>query len=137
MGYGKLPKKISQEITTHYYKDRYVQRPKYSNRSCYCMKQHKHDSILEADYCNELSVSGVPFSIQHKIEIRINGKFICSHYVDFAVWNDHKVGSKIIEFIEVKGYATDLWKLKRKLVEATHPEVPYTVKSEKPKWQKK
>jgi len=32
------------------------------------------------------------------------------------------------EFHEVKGYATDVWKIKKKLVEALYPEIPYIVK---------
>jgi hypothetical protein len=31
------------------------------------------------------------------------------------------------EFIEVKGFPTPIWRLKRKLVEALHPNIRYTV----------
>jgi len=70
------------------------------------------------------------FDIQYKIPIEIDGRHITNHYVDFIVF---KKGN-ITEFHEVKGYATELWKLKRKLVEALYPNIAYIVKTEKPKW---
>lgn len=51
---------------------------------------------------------------QKKIEISVNGKHICNHYVDFEVYyNDGH-----IEWHEVKGFATNEWILKRRLIEA-------------------
>ena len=51
---------------------------------------------------------------QKKIEIYVNGKHICNHYVDFEVY--YYDGR--IEWHEVKGFATNEWVLKRRLVEA-------------------
>lgn len=52
---------------------------------------------------------------------------ICNYFVDFEL--THTDGS--IELVEIKGMETDVYKLKRKLLEATflkaHPEVTYTV----------
>ena len=85
--------------------------------------------MLEADYCNELCLRKKTkdirsYSTQHKIEIIVAGKRIANHYVDFLV--ETKGGG--FEFHEVKGYATDVWKIKKKLVEALYPEIPYIVK---------
>lgn len=51
---------------------------------------------------------------QKKIEISVNGKHICNHYVDFEVY--YRDGR--IEWHEVKGFATNEWILKRRLIEA-------------------
>lgn len=51
---------------------------------------------------------------QKKIELKgENGGHVCNYYIDFVV--EHKDG--VIEFIEVKGFKTDVWKLKWKLFE--------------------
>jgi len=52
-----------------------------------------------------------------------NAVRVCSHIVDFIV--TRKDGSK--EVREVKGFATDIWDLKRKLFEANYPDLPYKV----------
>lgn len=51
------------------------------------------------------------------------GRKVCAHIVDFLVTLPD--GSK--EVREVKGFATDVWDLKRKLFEANYPELPYKV----------
>jgi hypothetical protein len=64
---------------------------------------------------------------QIPIELDVNGRHICKYYVDFRVFhNDDSV-----ELIEVKGFETEVFRLKRKLLEATYlkenPNVRYTV----------
>lgn len=122
-------------VSYHYFGDKYVKRPKYGNRSCRCMLAHIHHSILEADYCNELLVlknSGKikSFEIQHFIPLKVNGKHITNHFVDFLV--EYPEGSQ--EFHEVKGFEQEVWKMKRRLVEALYPDIPYIVKTEKKKY---
>lgn len=55
---------------------------------------------------------------QKKIEISVNGKHICNHYVDFEVYyhDGH------VEWHEVKSIATitDSWRIKKKIIEATY-----------------
>lgn len=135
----KLPKKIQDQVSYCYPGDKYVKRPKYSNRSARCWnKDHAiHQSILEADYCNELNLMKkagqiLDYHTQHKIEIKVNGIHITNHYVDFCVLKTKKA----MEFHETKGYATDVWKMKRRLVEALFPGIPYIVKQEKPSFFK-
>jgi hypothetical protein len=55
--------------------------------------------------------------------MKFEGVRVCAHIVDFVV--TLKDGSK--EIREVKGFATDVWDLKRKLFEANYPELPYKV----------
>jgi len=132
---SKLPKKIRKvvELTYSHYGDRYVVRPKYSNRSQECWEKHRHQSMLESDLCNQLTAMKkageiTAFTTQHKIELVVNGVKVGTHYVDFFVI--FSLGRT--EFWEAKGYDTDVWKIKKKIVEALYPDIPYVVKREKP-----
>lgn len=51
---------------------------------------------------------------QIKIDLKAYGEHICNYYVDFVVIN--RDGSK--EYIEVKGFETEVWRLKWKIFEA-------------------
>ena len=53
----------------------------------------------------------------------VGGEKVCTIVPDFRV----TLADGSVELHEVKGYATALWKLKRKLFEALYPEVPYIV----------
>ena len=123
---------MNKELRTVYFGDRHVKRPKYRNRSCTCWSKHIHQSILEADHCSFLKGTQEIYDIQHKIEIFVNGKHITNHFVDFVIWKD-KARTKILKFQETKGYFTDLWSVKKKLVEALYPDIPYEVLTEKKK----
>jgi len=48
---------------------------------------------------------------QVKIELTAHGRHICNYYIDFVV--THNDGT--LEYVEVKGFETDLWRLKWKL----------------------
>jgi len=80
-----------------------------------------YDSKLEAGYAMELDwlvkgkiVKG--WDAQWKIDLRINDTHIANYYVDFRVlFPDGKV-----EYHEVKGYETDVWKLKWKMALAIY-----------------
>lgn len=52
---------------------------------------------------------------QKPFEVEINGKHICIYKSDFDYWQN---GQHIIE--DVKGFKTQMYKLKKKLVEAIH-----------------
>ena len=54
-----------------------------------------------------------------KKECEVNGIKICNYYMDFKVI--HLDGS--VELIEVKGYKTDVWKIKWKLTEVLINEI--------------
>ena len=48
---------------------------------------------------------------------------VCAHIVDFLV----TLPDGATEVREVKGFATDVWDLKRKLFEGNYPQIPYKV----------
>lgn len=95
-----------------------------------------YDSKREAEYAHQLDllkkakdpkVRVKNWERQYKLDLRINDRHICNYYVDFRV--EYEDGS--IELVEVKGFETDTWKLKVKIMEATylveHPEITYKV----------
>lgn len=132
-----MPAKIQEQISYHYPGDRFVKRNKYSAKSCTCLNRAhaRHGSILEADQCNVLYLSRVPYVTQFKIACYVEGQLVCNHYVDFAIfknWKHAEVGMFPVKFIETKGYETDVWKIKKRLVDALFPNIPYEVLREKP-----
>ena len=133
----KLPKKIQEQITYSYPGDKFVKRPKYSNRSCSCWAKHIHQSILEADYCNELSLLKksreiVDYKIQVKMDLTVNGVHITNYYADFLVFKP----GKALEIHETKGYLTDTAKIKWALSKALNPGILHIMKYEKSKFWK-
>jgi Protein of unknown function (DUF1064) len=74
------------------------------------------DILLKAGHLTEI----VP---QYKIDLSVNGKHITNYIIDFKV--THADGE--VEYIEYKGFATDTWKLKWKLLEAIHPDWKLTL----------
>lgn len=83
-----------------------------------------YDSKKEAQYAQQIEwrkkVGEIKEIIpQFKIELYVNGSKICNYYVDFKLIMPD--GS--IEFHEVKGFETDVWKLKWKLTEALLEEI--------------
>ena len=87
----------------------------------YCEKPHP--SRAEAKRCAELHLLQRAGEI-HRLEMQpkflcqVNGVKICTYIADFAYFTK---AERIIE--DVKGRATDVYKLKKKLVEALHPGV--------------
>ena len=121
-----------------------MRRNKYGNKKARCLSKHIHDSKFEASYCNRLlamkqsgEISG--YSIQVPYPLTVAGKLICTHIVDFVVIRfepghvvmpDKSVQHgdfRVDEAHEVKGFATDVWKIKRRLFEAIYPAVKYIV----------
>jgi hypothetical protein len=59
---------------------------------------------------------------QHKIDLQVNGVHIANHYVDFLIeLNDGRE-----RFVEIKGFPTSEWVMKKRLVEALF-DTPYLV----------
>ena len=101
---------------------------KYKNKSQSCQQGHIHQSIGEARYCDSLAVLEKAGDIksyksQQMFDLIVNSKRITGHRVDFLVMN--KKGK--LEVHEVKGFPTDLWKIKMNLFEALYPDIPYIV----------
>jgi carboxypeptidase C (cathepsin A) len=82
-----------------------------------------YDSIMEANYAIQLDWRKKAGEIkeiipQYKIALRVNDKHICNYYIDFKII----MKDDSIEFHEVKGMETQLWRLKWKLTEALYPD---------------
>lgn len=56
---------------------------------------------------------------QHKIELKVNGHFICNYYVDFKVTGNHGE----IQYHEYKGAVTQDWQIKWELFHAIKEEI--------------
>lgn len=92
----------------------------------------KYDSRKEAAYAAQLDLEKkagevVSWERQFKVSLDVDGYHICNHYVDFLVY---RLGG-VVELIEIKGFQTEIWRLKRKLLEATYlkqnPHIRYVV----------
>lgn len=79
-----------------------------------------YHSKLEAGYAESLDMRVMAKDIkswerQVKLDLKVNGIHITNYYIDFVV--THNDGKK--EFVEVKGFETDVWRMKWKILEAT------------------
>lgn len=93
---------------------------KYNNRT-HEYNGRVYHSIKEAGYAQELDLRQKAGDIkswepQFKVSLDVNGKHICNYIVDFKL----TYPDDSIELVEVKGYATEVWRLKMKLLEATY-----------------
>ena len=86
-------------------------------------KQGGYDSKFEAGYAQELElrikakdIKG--FEAHKKVPLTVNGFTVCDYYIDFIV--EHNDGT--LEYVETKGFATPIWKLKWKLFCALYEE---------------
>lgn len=82
----------------------------------------EYHSKKEADYAAELDLRIRAGDIkrwgrQVPIPLEVEGVRVALYLMDFEIW--HLNGS--IEWVEVKGYQTDLWKLKWKMLQAMLP----------------
>lgn len=78
-----------------------------------------YHSMKEAGYAMELDLRVKAKEIkkwrrQEKISLDVNGYHIANYYIDFVI--THNDGTE--EFIEVKGFETEIFRLKWKLTEA-------------------
>jgi len=94
---------------------------KHRNVITVCGGEHKHRSKAEARRCDELRLLERVGEIarleqQPRFPCKINGTLICTYVADFAYFANEK---RVIE--DVKGQKTQLYVLKKKLVEALFP----------------
>lgn len=92
-------------------------------RSCKCGQGHIHHSRAEAHFCDGLALRVKAkdiksYDTQVKIPLDVNGRHIANYYIDFRV--EHNDGT--FEFIEVKGFSQEVWKLKWALYEVLYPD---------------
>lgn len=85
----------------------------------------RYDSGFEARYAQELDLRVSAKDIksydrQVNLELIVNGYIVCTYRIDFII--HHNDGTD--EYVECKGYQTDVWKLKWKVFEALYSELP-------------
>lgn len=85
---------------------------------------YTYHSKKEASYAMELdwrikAGEVKEWTRQHKLELYVNGQKICNYFIDFRA----KLTDGSVEYIEVKGFETDVWRLKWKITEATFSEM--------------
>ena len=95
-------------------------------QSKYSNIRREYDGITyhsgkEAAYARELDLRIKAGEIwrwerQKKISLDIGEYHICNYFIDFVV--HHKDGT--VEYVEVKGFETEVWRLKWKLFEALY-----------------
>ena len=97
---------------------------KYGNHPKRCKQGTIHHSGMEAARCDELHIlqaggliSDLEAHPQPKFDLAINGTHIAYYFPDFA-YIDCGTGDKVIE--DVKGFATETYKLKKRLMLACH-----------------
>ncbi len=79
-----------------------------------------YHSKFEAAYAESLDVLQKAGDIkswnrQVKLDLQVNGKHITNYYIDFIV--HHNDGTR--EFVECKGFETDVWRMKWRIFEST------------------
>jgi hypothetical protein len=103
----------------------YLQQNKWSRVKKTNYKGDIYDSGFEGNYAFELDMrvkAGeiVKWERQVKIPLDVNGYHIANYYIDFIAY--YPDGT--IEYIETKGYPTEIWKMKFKIFEALYSEKP-------------
>jgi len=97
---------------------------KYFSKRTMCNQMHKHDSKKEANRCDELNLlvkAGIIEKLQQQVRVVLKKKFIfqgvtiraISYYADFTYYDKE---SKKFVIEDTKGYRTDIYKIKKKLL---------------------
>jgi len=85
---------------------------------------YNYDSKKEASFAMNLDWKKkagliVRFERQCKLDLRVNGQHICNYFIDFKVF----LPDGSIEYIEVKGFETNVWRLKWAITKAIFNEL--------------
>jgi hypothetical protein len=90
-----------------------------------------YDSKKEASYAQHLDLllraKEIKSWVGDKKELRfnliVNGKKICAYIPDFKIVHN----SGLVEYVDVKGMETTVFKLKFKLIKALYPELIFNI----------
>ena len=103
---------------------KYARASKFGNRPLRCRENVMHQSTSEARRCDELHLLQTGRLIrdlrahpQVVYRLDVNGQHVCNYLADF-VYFDTERGCEVVE--DVKGFQTEISKLKLKLMEACH-----------------
>jgi len=85
----------------------------------------RYDSGFEASYAQELDLRIKAKDIksydrQVNLDLIVNDFVVCQYRIDFIIHHNDNT----TEYVECKGYQTDVWKLKWKLFCALYQELP-------------
>ena len=87
---------------------------------------YTYHSTLEANYARQLDWQIKEKEVkswerQYKIDITVNGIHITNYFIDFKVYytDGH------VEYIEIKGFETGLWRIKWRLAQAMYPDYTF------------
>lgn len=98
----------------------------YVKTGYYNTKKYKgYDSKFEAGYAEELELRKKAgeikdFEEQKTLDLISNGYKIGTYKIDFVVYHHDET----IEYVETKGYATPVWRLKWKVFESMYGDDP-------------
>lgn len=97
---------------------------KYNNKPTRCRQGLMHHSAMEAKRCNELHlmqqgelIRDLEAHPQPAFDLVVNDVKICRYLADFSYY-DIEMDREVVE--DVKGHATEVYKLKKKLMLACH-----------------
>ena len=84
-----------------------------------------YDSKFEASYAQELDLrvkakDTLNYDKQVTLALVVNGYIVCNYRIDFIIYHNDRTA----EYVECKGWPTDVWKLKWKLFEALYSDIP-------------
>ena len=87
----------------------------------------RYDSGFEANYAAELDLRIKAKEIksydrQVNLNLIVNDFIVCTYRIDFIIHHNDET----LEYVETKGYQTDVWKLKWKLFESLYSNLPNT-----------
>jgi hypothetical protein len=103
----------------------YHQQNKWTTAKKREFKGQLYDSGFEASYAQELDLRKSAKEIkdwdrQVTLDLRFNDYLVCTYRIDFIVY--HHDGTT--EYVECKGWASPIWRLKWKLFEALYSNQP-------------
>lgn len=103
----------------------YIQKNKWTTAKKQLYNDFQYDSKFEASYAQELDLRKKAKDIkdweaQVNLSLEVNGYKVCDYRIDFIVY--HNDGTT--EYVETKGFATPVWRLKWKLFEALYSDKP-------------
>ncbi len=103
----------------------WIQKTRWSNSKKQVFQGERYDSGFEMGYAQELNLRQkakeiIKWERQVKIPLVVNNYTIANYYIDFIVY--YPDGTK--EFVECKGWPSDVWRMKWKIFEALFSELP-------------
>ena len=103
----------------------YLEKKRWSTSKKQTYDGYLYDSKFEAGYAQELDLRVKAKDIkswekQKKLELVVNNYVVCTYKIDFIITHN----DDSLEYVETKGYATPIWRLKWKLFEALYGDKP-------------